>query len=95
MVKMLPGWVPLKYPIIYITGIIELALGIAFLWPKYKRLAGNIAIIFLLCIFPSNVYAALNSVDFGGNLNGPRYLFFRLPLQLFLMGWAWFMAVHP
>ena len=30
MVKMLPEWVPGRYPIIYITGIMEIILGLGF-----------------------------------------------------------------
>ncbi|WP_200862398.1 hypothetical protein ACF3DV_15800 [Chlorogloeopsis fritschii PCC 9212] len=36
----------------------------------------------------------MNSVDFGGNVYGPIYLLFRVPLQVFLIGWAWIVAVR-
>lgn len=94
MVQMLPGWVPGRYSIIYITGIMEIILGLGFLWPSARRMSGLLALTFLIAVLPSNVYAALNSVDFGGNIHGPRYLFFRVPLQLFLLWWVWFMAVR-
>ena len=94
MVQMLPEWVPGRYPIIYLTGIIEMALGLGFLWPTVRRTSGLLSLAFLMAVFPSNLYAALNSVDFGGNVNGPRYLFFRVPPQLFLLWWVWFMAVR-
>ncbi|WP_299409931.1 hypothetical protein [Acaryochloris sp. IP29b_bin.148] len=94
MVQMLPEWVPGRYPIIYITGIMEIILGLGFLWPSVRRMSGLLTLTFLITVFPSNIYAALNSVDFGGNINGPRYLFFRVPLQLFLLWWVWFMAVR-
>ena len=94
MVKMLPDWIPGRYPIIYITGIMEIILGLGFLWPSVRRMSGLLTLAFLIAVLPSNIYAALNSVDFGGNINGPRYLFFRIPLQLFLLWWVWFMAVR-
>lgn len=94
MVQMLPEWVPGRYPIIYITGIIEIVLGLGFLWPSVRRLSGLLTLAFLIAVLPSNIYAALNSVDFGGNINGPSYLLFRVPLQLFLLWWVWFMAVR-
>ncbi|MEM6435361.1 MAG: hypothetical protein AAF773_16140 [Cyanobacteria bacterium P01_D01_bin.115] len=31
MVQMLPAWVPGRYPIIYLTGIMEIVLGLGFL----------------------------------------------------------------
>lgn len=95
MVQMLPAWLPGRYPIIYLTGIIEIALGLGFLWPSVRRTSGLLTLTFLIAVLPSNLYAALNSVDFGGNINGPRYLLFRVPLQLFLLWWVWFMAVRP
>ena len=73
----------------------ELAMGVGFLWSKYMRLTGIMAISFLMCIVPFNIYVALNSIEFGGNVHGPIYLLFRIPLQLFLIGWIWFMAIHP
>lgn len=94
MVQMLPEWVPGRYPIIYLTGLMEIAMGIGFLWPPTQRFTGIMALAFLICVLPSNIYASLNSVDFGGNAQGPRYLFFRIPLQLFLIWWVWFMAVR-
>ena len=94
MVQMLPAWVPGRYFIIYITGVLEILLGLGVFWQSTRRGAGVLTLLFLVCIFPSNVYAALNAVDFGGNVNGPSYLFFRVPLQLFLLWWVWFMAVR-
>ena len=94
MVQMLPTWVPGRYPIIYITGIMEMLLGLGFLWPSVRRMSGLLTLAFLVAVLPSNVYAALNAVEFGGNVNGPSYLFFRVPLQLFLLGWVWWMAVR-
>ncbi|NJL80483.1 MAG: DoxX family membrane protein [Richelia sp. SM2_1_7] len=94
MVQMLPNFVPFRYLIIYITGIIEIFFAVGLLLPKYSRLTGIFIIVFLICVFPSNVYAAINSVDFGGNENGPLYLLFRIPLQVFFIGWTWIMAVR-
>lgn len=94
MVQMLPAWVPGRYLIIYITGVLEILLGLGMLWRSTRRVAGVLTLLFLVCVFPSNIYAALNAVEFGGNVNGPSYLFFRVPLQLFLLWWVWFMAVR-
>ncbi|MEM6451782.1 MAG: hypothetical protein AAF703_15860 [Cyanobacteria bacterium P01_D01_bin.105] len=94
MVQMLPAWIPRRYFIIYITGVLEVLLGLGVLWHSTRRGVGVLTLLFLICVFPSNVYAALNAVEFGGNVDGPSYLFFRVPLQLFLLWWVWFMAVR-
>ena len=94
MVKMLPEWVPGRYAIIYITGLIEIVLGLGVLRLSSRRISGLVTLAFLICVFPSNIYAALNSVDFGSNVNGSHYLSFRIPLQIFLLLWVWFMAIR-
>lgn len=94
MVKMLPEFVPWRYFIIYATGIIELLFVVGLLIPKYSRFTGILAIAFLVCVFPSNVYAAINSVNYGDNGNGPLYLLFRIPLQVLFIGWTWIVAVQ-
>lgn len=94
MVQMLPPHIPMRYFIIYLTGVLELLFAVGLMLPNYFRLTGILVIVFLICVFPSNVYAALNSVDFSGNVNGPIYLLFRVPLQLFLIGWTWIVAVR-
>ena len=93
MVKMLPDFIPLRYSIVYLTGLVEIAFAWGFLQSKYSRLTGILAIAFLLFVFPANIYAAINSVEFGGNVNGVKYLLFRVPLQLFLIGWIWLASV--
>jgi uncharacterized membrane protein len=94
MVKMLPPFLPFRYSIIYITGLIEVAFSLGFLFPQFIRLTGILAIAFLIAVFPSNVYAAINAVDFGGNVAGASYLLFRVPMQIFLIAWVWFFSVR-
>lgn len=91
MLAMLPPWVPMRVPIIYVSGVFELALAAALFIPGWGRTVGIVICLFLLAIFPSNVYAAFARVDFGGHAEGPMYLSIRLPLQLMLIGWCyWF-----
>jgi uncharacterized membrane protein len=94
MVKMLPEFFPFRTQIIYITGLIEIAFALGFLLPQSLRLTGILAIAFLIAVFPSNVYAAVNAIDFGGNGAGPAYLLFRVPMQIFLIGWVWVSSVQ-
>lgn len=94
MVKMLPKFLPLRSLIIYVTGLMEIGFGFGLLHGKYSRWTGILAIIFLMGVFPVNVYAAINAVEFGGNINGSKYLLFRSPLQLLLMVWTWWAAVR-
>ena len=93
MVQMLPPWVPMRVPLVYLTGVFELLAAVAILIPSVSRQTGIALCIFLLLILPSNVYAAFQRVEFGGHRAGPIYLLVRVPLQLFLIGWVyWFAA---
>jgi len=94
MVEMLPPWVPFRLALVYLTGLLELAVGVALLMPKYRVLAAKIAILIFIAFFPVNVYAALNSVGLGGHQWGPVYLLLRGPLQLILIAWAYFLCIE-
>lgn len=89
MTAMLPPVVSRPYEIIYVTGVLEL-LGAIGIWiPRLRRLTGICLLLFLICIFPANIYAALMRVNFGGHALGPAYLLMRLPFQLFVICWTY------
>ena len=94
MVQMLPAWVPLRLGLIYVTGMLEWAGAIGLLLPNVSRIAGLCLIIFLVLIFPANVYAAVNHVAMGGHESGPVYLLLRGPFQALLVWWAYWFAVR-
>jgi uncharacterized membrane protein len=91
MALMLPDWVPARVPLVYLTGVLEWAVALAFFIPETRRSAGWIAIAMLVLFLPANVYAALNHVPMGGHAWGPVYLLVRAPLQLAIALWVyWF-----
>jgi uncharacterized membrane protein len=94
MTQMLPSWVPFRVLMIYVTGVFELLAAGAILVAPISRFAGLALCVFLLLIVPSNIYAAFKRVDFGGHSAGPVYLFVRIPLQAFLIGWIYWFAVR-
>lgn len=95
MAGMLPAWVPGRILLVYVTGVVEIAAGVAVLVPRLRRTVGWGLIVMLILFLPVNVYAALNRIEFGGHEWGPVYLLIRVPLQLVLIGWIWWMAVRP
>ena len=93
MAEMIPPALPQRRALVFFSGVFELALAILLLtWPK-SRVLGLTIIAFLVAVFPSNVYAALRRVDFGGHSAGPRYLIVRAPLQLLLILWTYWFVV--
>lgn len=94
MVAMLPPWVPQRELLVYVTGGLEIAAALALLVPATSRFTGLFLCAFLVAVFPANVYAAFQRIDFGGHGSGPAYLAVRLPLQLLLIAWTWWFVVR-
>ena len=93
MVEMLPIWVPFRLSIIHLTGVLELLIGIALFFPKYQINAAKAAVLVFIIFFPANIYAAINGVGLGGHQWGAIYLLIRLPLQLILIAWAYYLCI--
>ncbi|MGH1372092.1 MAG: DoxX family protein [Cellvibrionaceae bacterium] len=93
MVEMLPAWVPYRYPLVYVTGVLELLVAIALLSSRWQATAAKTAITMLIVFFPANLYAAFNAIGLGGHQWGPSYLWIRTPLQIILIGWAYFLCL--
>jgi len=94
MVTMLPPWVPYRLALVYLTGLLELLIAIALFIPKWQTRAATTAVVVLVVFFPANIYAAFNSVGLGGHQWGPSYLLIRAPLQIILIGWAYFLCIQ-
>jgi uncharacterized membrane protein len=89
MIKMVPPWVPAPAAVVAITGVLEILGAIGLMIPRTRRAAGVALILFLLAVFPANVYAARNQVQFGGR--PATALWLRAPMQLLfigLLGWG-------
>jgi uncharacterized membrane protein len=58
-VGMVPPWVPVNHDVtIVVTGVLELCGGIGLLVPATTRVAGIALALFLVAVFPANMYAA-------------------------------------
>lgn len=75
MTEMLPAWVPFKVPLIYITGVIELFVGVALFIPRFQLVAAKLGIVIFIVFFPANIYAAFNSVGLGGHQWGTSFIY--------------------
>ena len=95
MMQMLPSWLPARKAWVYFTGIIELAAAVGLLIPSLRVLVAWPLIAFFILILPANILAALHHVDYQKGTHdgpGPRYLWFRVPLQLLFIAWTWYFA---
>lgn len=95
-VQHLPDWVPSRELVVYATGVIEVALGLALLaFPAQRRHVGRALAVFFVAVFPANIYVAVAGVDVDG-LPGGAFPWIRLPLQFVLIAWAlWCTTTRP
>ena len=56
--QIMPPYLSYHKELIYISGIIEIILGIMLLFEKTRFLAGWGLILLLVAVFPANIYAA-------------------------------------
>jgi uncharacterized membrane protein len=83
--SMMPAYLPAPKELVWISGIAEVAGGIAVLLPASRKAAGWGLIALLLAVFPANLNVALNGWP---NVHLPAWLLWaRLPLQP-IMIWA-------
>ena len=81
---MLPGPLSGSLGMIYLTGALQIAGAVGLLVPRTRKLAGICLALLLVAMFPGNVYAALNEIEFRGDAPTPLWL--RTPIQLFFIG---------
>ncbi len=97
MVLMMPGIIPFKKEIVYLSGLAEIVLGIALLFPAARPTAGYLLVVFFVLLLPANIHAAIKHISFEkANYEGAgvHYLWFRIPMQVFLIAWVWFFAIR-
>ncbi|MBZ9629429.1 DoxX family membrane protein [Salegentibacter sp. LM13S] len=85
-----PDWVPLsKDLVVVLSGIVEMALGLALLfWKKQRVVIGWALAIFFILVFPGNVAQYLDGKDAFGALDSDRARLIRLFFQPVLIAWA-------
>lgn len=96
MAMMIPGFIPLKTQLVYLTGFLEIFFAFALLWGNYKFLVGCLLIAFLMLVLPANIYAAIKNVDYQQadiNGKGTDYLWIRIPMQIIYILWVWFFVI--
>jgi uncharacterized membrane protein len=97
MIMMIPGFIPFKKEVVFLTGFAEVLLGVALLVPQFRTVAGLMLIMLFVLMLPANIQAAINHINFEKGTydgSGPAYLWFRIPLQLLFVGWVWYFALR-
>jgi uncharacterized membrane protein len=82
-----PDALPGHREIVYVSGVAELAGGLAMLHERSARWAGWWLIALLVAVFPANVNMAVNAERFRSVPEA--LLWVRLPIQALLIAWVW------
>lgn len=85
--QIMPPYLPWHIPLIYISGVCEIAFGLLLLPVSTRRTAAWLLIALLIAVYPANIQVAL---DYWYADNPYLWIALaRLPLQLLLVWWAW------
>ncbi|TRO65382.1 DoxX family protein [Christiangramia sabulilitoris] len=86
--RIMPRYLPAHKTLVYLSGLAEILLGIGLFFPDTKDFS-IYGIILMLSIFLLVHFYMLSSKKAAAGI--PTWiLIVRIPLQFFLMWWAWF-----
>ncbi len=86
-VAIVPPWVPFAEPVVYISGVFEIALALLILWPKVRPLAGWGLVALTIAVTPANIHMWLHPELFPEV--SPTLLSVRLVVQVLLLILIW------
>ena len=88
----MPPWIPRHGEAVAVSGIAEIAGGVAMFSPRTSRLGGAWLIALLVAVFPANLHMAMNPEQIRGLADRgiPTWAFWlRLPLQPLAIALVW------
>lgn len=86
-VRIMPPYIPWHKFMNYISGVVEIILGLLLLYTPYSALAAWGIIVLLIAIFPANIYHFTSTKP--KKKVSKWILLLRLPFQGVLILWAW------
>ncbi len=88
--KIMPSYLPYHLELVYLSGALEIIFGVLLLFPETQSIGAWGIIAVLIGVFPANIDML---VKYKGKKIWPRVmLWLRLPIQLWLIYWAWMFA---
>ena len=92
-VRIVPSFLPFPRALVFISGVAEIAGGLALLVPQLRAYAALWLIALLVAVFPANLNMALAPERAGLGI-APVWLWLRLPGQVVLIAAVWW-ATRP
>lgn len=91
-VEIVPPFLPFPLFLVYLTGAMEIAGGIGIIHPASRVLTGRLLVLFLIAVFPANLYMWFSDVPFNGTLLTTPQHVLRLMVQIGLILTALFLS---
>jgi uncharacterized membrane protein len=88
----MPDYLPWHLPLVYISGVIEIALGIAVFVEPVRSLAGWGLIALFVAVLPANVWQASEGLQPPGMEMSTPVAWIRVAFQPVLMYLAWWVT---
>lgn len=91
--KIMPPYIPFHLELVYLSGVIEILLGIGLLYKPTRKWAAWGIIALLIAVFPANIYLAFNDLPQAELNTGPLVaLWIRFPIQALLIALAYWQS---
>ena len=85
-IPFVPSFLPFITAIIYVSGIIEILLGLMLFFPKYVKIGAMVIMLLMLMFLPIHVWDVFSDTPaIGSN----QAALIRLPIQFIFIGIAW------
>jgi len=91
-VRIVPAYLPYPLLLVYLSGAAELLFGAGLLFPATQRWSAWGLVALYIAVFPANLNMAMNGIGLDRVPPAAWMLWLRLPLQLVLIGWAYWMT---
>lgn len=95
-IRIVPEELPSPRMLVYVSGVFEIALGLAIQIPKIRKLAGWGLVALYVAVFPANINMAVRHIELTpGEPIPPLVAWGRLPFQILFIALAiWVTGPH-
>lgn len=81
-----PAFLPAKTMIVYASGVVEVALGVLMLIPKYTKLGATGIMWLMIAFLPVHIWDVISEAPAIGS---HKAAMIRLPFQFLFIAWAY------
>jgi len=91
-IRIVPGFLPAPATLVYLSGAIEMLLGVGLLVPATRQFSAWGLVVLFIAVYPANLNMAINHIKIAGIPDNWWFHAIRLPFQLVLIAWAYWLT---